>query len=251
MDTERDPRGPDDSSRAQLSIVVLCYRAEERVIPLVAELEALARTLVDRWQIVLVGNYVPGTSDRTQHVVRELADGSATVTAIAEPKEGMMGWDARMGMAAATGDYICLLDGDGQFPVESVGGCFRVAQEHDLDLAMTYRETRGDGTLRVVLSRVYNFVFRVLFPGLGCRDVNSKPKVIRRAAYESMNLQSNDWFIDAEIMLYVRRMGLKFEQIPTVFAKLEGRPSFVRVSTIVEFLVNLARYRLKEFGRSR
>jgi glycosyltransferase involved in cell wall biosynthesis len=232
-----------------LSIVVLCYGAEERVEALVAEIQALARTLLRDWQVVLVGNYFLGSNDCTQHVVRRLALGSPTVTAIAEPKKGMMGWDARMGMAGARGDYICLVDGDGQFPVESIFRCYLTAVKHDLDLAMTYRASRSDGPLRFVLSTVYNAMFRLLFPGLGCRDVNSKPKVIRRSAYERMELRSDDWFVDAEIMLNVRRLGLRFEQIPTVFSKLEGRRSFIRFGTVVEFLVNLARHRVREFRR--
>ena len=32
----------------------------------------------------------------------------------------MMGWDARMGLLAATGDTIALIDGDGQMPAKDI-----------------------------------------------------------------------------------------------------------------------------------
>lgn len=50
-------------------------------------------------------------------------------------------------------------------------------------------------------------------------------------------------------MIAVRRFGLRFEQIPTVFRPLEGRSSFVHGWTVLEFLANLVLYRIREFRR--
>ena len=60
-----------------------------------------------------------------------------------------------------------------------------------------------------------------------------------------MTLTSDDWFIDAEIVLAARRMGLRIVELPVVFLENPQRASFVRVSSIWEFLVHMVRYRLR------
>jgi hypothetical protein len=59
-----------------------------------------------------------------------------------------------------------------------------------------------------------------------------------------MDLRSDDWFIDAEIVLEARKNGLHIGEMPVVFRRSDERPSFVRVSSILEFVVNMLRYRL-------
>lgn len=235
----------------ELSIVVLCYRSEEDIIPFVHEVVELAKTLTDRWELVLVGNYIPGTPDRTKDIVRDLAARDSRFKAVIEPKTGMMGWDMRKGLTAAAGDYICVIDGDGQFPVESIERCFKAIKRGRLDLAKTYREKRHDGLYRICISKVYNFLFKLLFPGLDCRDVNSKPKILSREACERMSLNSDGWLIDAEIMINVRRFEMRFEEFPIVFSAIETRHSFVKFGALFEFTRELLRYRIQEFRLQR
>ena len=79
--------------------------------------------------------------------------------------------------------------------------------------------------------------------------MNSKPKILTRNAYSRMHLKSDDWFIDAEIMIQARRLGLRISELPTGFLGLTGRRSFVRPAAILEFLRNLIRYRIAEWFR--
>ena len=75
------------------------------------------------------------------------------------------------------------------------------------------------------------------------RDINSKPKVMTREAYQRMHLASNDWFTDAEIMIEALRHDLSVGEVSTVFYKNERRGTFVRFSAVYEFLSNLIYYR--------
>ena len=110
----------------------------------------------------MVGNYIPGTTDRTKEIVEDLASKDSKLKAIAKPKLGMMGWDMLEGIKASEGDYICIIDGDGQFPIESVEKCFTTIKEQNLDLVKTYREKRFDGFYRILISKIYNFLFGLL-----------------------------------------------------------------------------------------
>ena len=70
-----------------------------------------------------------------------------------------------------------------------------------------------------------------------------------RDAYSRMNLESDDWFIDAEIMIQARRLGLRVGELPTGFLGLSGRRSFIGLSAIMEFLRNMVSYRISEWFR--
>jgi glycosyltransferase involved in cell wall biosynthesis len=203
------------------------------------------------WEIVLVGNYWPQTEDKTPEIVKTLSEKLPNVRYIAHPKEGAMGWDMKAGLDACQGEYIGVTDGDGQFPLEIILASFARIKSGNFDLVKTYRAQRDDGLWRNVISYIYNLLFTVLFPKYrGLHDVNGKPKIIKKQAYEKMNLVSTDWFLDAEIMLKALELDLKIEEMPTKFLTLTERPSFIKFNAVIEFIGNLFAYRFK-YGKFR
>ena len=227
----------------KLSLIILCFRSEESVIPFVEDALKIVKELTDDYELVLVGNYLEGSSDKTREIVVDLEERYDKVFSIAKPKEGMMGWDMREGLAFATGDILAVIDGDGQFPLMSLRDCFKTMAEGGYDLVKTYRKSRGDGIYRKIISRTYNLLFQKMFPGVASRDINSKPKLLTRSLYDQLGLTSDDWFVDAEIMLKVNRGGFKIKEIPIEFFAQKGRASFVKMEAIVEFIKNMIRYK--------
>jgi glycosyltransferase involved in cell wall biosynthesis len=243
-----DPKA--QPSRPQLSVIVLCYRAGERARQVAAGIaSALVSHGIADYQLVLVGNYTAGTRDATPEVVRELAARDPRVVCSAAVKRGMMGWDMRTGLELGEGDCLAVIDGDGQVAAEDLVRAFRELQRGGYDLVKASRVHRDDGLTRKTISLVFNALFHLLFPGLPVRDVNAKPKIMTRATYQRLDLESDDWFIDAEIMIQARRLGLRIGEVETRFLALTGRRSFINLRTLFEFLGNLARYRLRELRR--
>ncbi len=233
--------------RPALSVVVLCYRSGEGAREFARQIrEALGAGGIDDYELVLVANYVEGSGDPTPAVVTELAASSPQIVASAIPKRGMMGWDMRTGLALARGDVLAVIDGDGQVLADDLVAGYRMIAGGGYDLVKASRVRRDDGFARRLVSGVYNGLFRLLFPGFPVRDVNGKPKLLTRAAHQQLALRADDWFIDAEIMIQARRLGLRVGEVETVFLHLADRRSFVHAPAIFEFLVNLVRYRLRE-----
>lgn len=230
------------------SIVILCYKSGEAVKKFVNNvLFLLDKNGILDYELVLVGNYLKNLKDETPKIVAEIANQNPKIKFTAEEKKGMMGWDMKSGLAAATGNYIAVIDGDGQMPIEDLIKVYNKIKEERLDLAKTYRIKRGDDLWRKIVSFFYNLFFKILFPGLKSQDINSKPKIFSREAYKKMRLASDDWFIDAEIMIQARRLNFKIGEVPTFFRGLQGRKSFVRPEAIFEFVKNLIIFRIKEF----
>ena len=231
-----------------LSLVILCYRAEKHVEKFVSRvISELEDACIDDYELILVANFLAGMADQTPAVAKELASKNPRIKFSAVTKEGWMGWDMRTGFAIAEGELIGVIDGDGQMPASDVPILYNLIRSGEYDLVKTYRLTRGDGVTRKALSHTFNQLFGLLFPGVSVRDVNSKPKIMTRGAYEKLALQSNDWFIDAEIMIQAGRHQLRIGEVSTDFLGLVGRRSFVDGRTVLEFIKNLLLYRIREW----
>jgi len=231
-----------------LSVVVLAYRSGKNITDFVDSLIRLLDREEPEWELVLVANHFPDDSDQTPEIAKKLAESHIRIKAVTRIKKGMMGWDMKSGLEATTGKNIAVIDGDGQMPCEDVIRVYRKLVSERLELTKTYRVNREDGLYRKTISIVYNMIFKVLFPGLMSRDINSKPKIMTREVYSQMNLHSDGWFVDAEIMILARRMDLNIGELGTDFSSLIDRQSFVKISSIFEFLGNLALFRIMEYG---
>ena len=231
----------------EISLVILCYRTGQSLVSIVNGVVAQLDRITSDWEIVLVGNYVEGVPDDTPAVVRAIAAGDSRIKTVTRVKKGMMGWDARSGLEAAAGETIALIDGDGQVPPEDIVKVYQKLLSENLDMVKTYRAERHDGLYRRLVSNIYNLIFKILFPGFDVQDVNSKPKIFTRGCFEKLNLLSDDWFLDAEIMIQARRLNIKLGEVPSKFYPLPGRKSFVRGIHILEFFKNLLIARIKEF----
>lgn len=233
-------------SNPELSVVVLCYRSEESVPDFVRQLESELLLEKVSFELILVANFDKGSLDRTPIIAAEVAKGKENIKVVAKPKEGRMGWDMRSGFDAARGQYIAVIDGDGQMPVSDIPIVYRLIKTGKYDLVKTFRIKRFDGWHRKLLSSGYNFLFRILFnPFYPMHDVNSKPKIMTRGALQTLHLVSNDWFTDAEIMIECLRHQQRICEVGTIFYKNDRRRSFVNYRTIMEFVINLFYYRFK------
>lgn len=155
-----------------------------------------------------------------------------------------MGWDMRSGLDAASGERLIVIDGDAQNPVSDVLRAYQAMCETGADVVKGRRVLRHDGPYRRLVSITYNVLFRFVFSTKGIWDINGKPKGLTRAAHKRLDLQSDDWFIDAEIVLKARALGLTIRELPVEFFQNEERASLVRPSAIWEFARNMLRARL-------
>lgn len=234
----------------ELSAVILCYRAGENVRRVAAGFHAELVSSGVSFELILVANY-DDEADSTPAVAEEFAAEHEHVRVLKERKRGAMGWDMRSGLDAATGAFLVAIDGDEQNPFEDVVRAYRLLLNSGADVVKGRRTSRLDGPLRRLVSTVYNSAFRVLFKTGRLWDINGKPKGLRRSAYERLQLSADDWFVDAEIVLQARDLGMSIAELPVEFRQNRERRSFVDAGTVGEFLKNMARFRLRRSGRPR
>jgi glycosyltransferase involved in cell wall biosynthesis len=223
----------------ELSVVVLAYRAEERTADVVVPLYDLLEAAGISYELIVVANFW-SDDDSTPIVAAALARESNAIRVVSRRKGGDMGWDMRSGLAAAGGRFLVVIDGDGQVPVEYALEAYCRLRESGAPIVKGRRAVREDGSVRTVTSLCFNALFWVLFRTRGLWDVNGRPKGMTREAYERLDLQTDDWFTDAELLLKARRLGLEVHEFPVRFLANPARASFVGPATVWEFLRNMA-----------
>ena len=113
------------------------------------------------------------------------------------------------------------------------------------DIAKACRIQRQDGYRRRFISKTYSMIMKMT--GTRNSDLNGCPKLFRNDFYRSLELQSKDWFIDAEAMLKAEGKNAAIYQEPVIMEPRFFGESKVRMSTILEFTKNIIVWKLKRY----
>jgi dTDP-4-dehydrorhamnose 3,5-epimerase-like enzyme len=224
-----------------ISLVIPCYNEE-------ACLRVTARALLQafanhktRLELVLVDN---GSRDRTREIIDELiADGHPVVKVTVPVNQGY-GHGILEGLRHCSAPFLGYLCADGQVaPEDTVRVCRLILGTDGQMLVKVRRRFRKDGLKRKLISICYNGLMLLLFGRLEAIDLNGSPKVFSRESYRQMRLKSKDWFLDPEIMIKAKHLGLMVLEMNVRGLYRQGGQSNVRRTTCVEFLKNIVRYR--------
>ena len=231
------------SNRKKTFSIVLPFYNEEDVV------EEVVRSLILQCQknelnveFLLVNN---GSSDKTGEIINRLRSEFSIIKSITIGENKGYGYGIRRGLSVCKAPYIGYMWGDGQIkPMYLVQVAKELISDSSLDICKVVRVKRYDGLKRSFVTKIYNSLFSILFL-MNERDVNGTPKLFKRSSYEKINLVSNDWFLDAELLIKAKSKKLSIKEIPAIFTPRAGGSSNVSYLTIFEFLFNIFRYRLK------
>lgn len=226
---------------AKFSAVITLYNEESNVEPLTRNLMSAFREQFPEqsFELVLVLN---GPHDRTPEIAKGLASEFKEITLVSLGVNQGYGGGLLAGLSVARGPVVGIFDGDEQIASQDVARIFAAALLEPDDIVKARRTAREDGLQRLVVTKIFNSLFRVMFGKLSA-DINGKPKVIKRSALDRLKLEATDWFIDAEIMIQAARLNLSVLEIPVTFKRRKSGSSNVRLDTLLEFLKNMWKYR--------
>ena len=226
-----------------VAITLPLYDEEGNVGPVVRDLVGTFATAGVALTVLLVDN---GSHDGTRAEIEALAAAHPEVQGVYLDANQGYGGGILAGMAQAPpeAEVVGYMWGDGQVAAEDVIRVYRRLVAEDADLAKARRVERRDGWRRTVVTRVYNTVTLWWFH-ITSNDANGCPKLFTRDAWAALAPGSTDWFLDPEIMIGVARRGMKLAEVDVVARARDFGASKVGTSTVLEFVVNLTRARLR------
>lgn len=228
-------------SKGSISLVLLFYNEEENVVKVVDDLSSALEEAGFDFSLILVDN---GSRDHTPDLIQDLTKENQRLQKVTVERNLGFGWGVINGLAAAQGDWVGYMGGDGQVDPGDVVKLLEL-RNSGFDLIKVRRTLRQDGFIRAWISNVYVMMV-CLFFGLSFYDINATPRIFRRKWLAKLGLMSRDWFLDAELMIKSKSLGLTVREMPIIFLKRGGGSSNVSPGTIIEFLKNIFRYR---FGK--
>lgn len=225
-----------------VSIVLPCYNEADCLPSTVPPLVEVFRSTERSFELILVDN---GSTDGTAGVIDSLVEAGLPIRKASVAVNRGQGLGIRTGLQAARGRVVGYCSADGQVEPRAVVDVYRAVAEAPRPVVGKIRRCqRNDGLQRRIVSLVYNTLFQVLYPGVASRDINANPKFLPAEIVRQMELVSDDWFLEAEIMLKARHLGLPVVEVVVPDRPRQGGRSHVRIGAIFEFLRNLLWYRV-------
>lgn len=191
----------------QLSAFMPVFNEVPTIESTIREALAALGSLTVSSELIVVDD---GSTDGTRGILERLATEVSRLRVVRHESNRGYGAALRSGIAASTGRFVFYTDGDGQFDWTDLLRAYAMASE---DRVVVGRRTiRRDPPGRRFQSRVFNALMRVAF-GLPVDDINCSFKIFPGDAVRMLDLRSDGVFIDAEMLVGLRRAGYTFTQI--------------------------------------
>lgn len=198
-----------------VDVIIPVYNEEQFLKQAVEKLSKFLSMQDFEWRIVIVSN---GSIDRTKEVGENLARTHPRIRFFHILKRGR-GWALRKAFSESRALVCVYTDVDLAVDINVLSELVKYAIEHNA-IAMPNRLDPGIHTkrpsYRILLSKIYNLLIKILFPGTVIKDAQVGMKAIPRSISEVFlkRVKNNNFFFDTELLLLTERAGHPIIQIP-------------------------------------
>lgn len=166
---------------AHYSLVVPVYNEAGNILPLAGAAVPVLASLQRPFEVIFVND---GSTDGTAAEIAQAAARWPQVRELRMPKNSGQAVALLTGLNAAQGEYLFMMDGDGQNDPRDYPTLLALVESGEVDLACGWRVDRHDSTLRRIMSRIANVV-RGAFLKDGVHDSGCQLRVMRREVREA------------------------------------------------------------------
>jgi len=192
---------PSRAVRPGLTLVLPAFNEAHAIEHSVRDAAAALANLGIPYEVLVVDD---GSTDETAVIVGGLVRELPQVRVLSLGKNAGYGAALRHGFRAAQFELLAFTDADGQFDLRELSRLLPLAQS--FDMVCGYRIDRQDHWTRLVYSWGYNLLVRLLL-GTRVRDCDCALKIFRRDQILALELESNGFFFNGELLAKARLAG--------------------------------------------
>lgn len=226
-----------------LTVVLPTYNEEIAVGNVLQKIHEYLKGVADNFEVVVVND---GSVDRTREVVLEAkGKGCSEIRLIEHKSNKGYGEALRSGFNAAIGDWILLMDADGQFDIGELESFLPYVKSYDVIIG--YRQQRADSWWRVLMTWGYTFLIKLLF-NLQVKDVGCAFKLFKRDTWVAAQpIKSVDHKIfSVEWLCKLQERGFKIKQLPVAhYPRMGGMATGARWDVVLAMLGEMVRLRVR------
>lgn len=170
------------------------------------------------------------STDNTERIGRELAKKHHKITYLRTEEKGV-GAALKNAWNKSKCDILTYMDVDLSSDINKFNDLINLKEE---DLAIGIRMDKESRGKRKPLSNMYNKLTQLVFK-TNIKDFQCGFKAVKKHTFQKLNIKSNGWFFDTELIIKAKRKGIKIKEVPLDY--VQGQESKVRIiSTTFELL---------------
>jgi glycosyltransferase involved in cell wall biosynthesis len=191
-----------------LSVIVPVYNEIQLLEKAIAEVNSFVSKYFFDYEILLIES---GSTDGSDQACDKIGRENPHIKVIHEGARKGFGSALKLGYKNASKDLLWLITADLPFPLPSILDALPLLDKYDCVLSFRLSDDRG--FLRKVLSFSYNGIMKALL-GLDVKHINSAFKLYKKEIIQNLPLISNGWFLDTEVLYWLRKRNIKSIEIP-------------------------------------
>jgi glycosyltransferase involved in cell wall biosynthesis len=211
-------------------VIFPVYNEEEIVEGSLTTLSNFLRRSFSQWEVLVIES---GSTDRSAGIVDAFSKRHEHIRVFHQKEREGFGSAVRLGYSQALMDLIWLVPPDICFPLDAIITAIPLLSEHEC--VLSYRSEDSRKLIRRIVSFFYNCLAKTVF-GLKQKHVNSAFKLFKSSLVKSLNLRSNGWFIDAEILIALKKRNAKYAEIPVRLIDRTAGKTSITWSTVFSIL---------------
>jgi glycosyltransferase involved in cell wall biosynthesis len=203
-------------------------------------IEGLERRFADFEIVVADDASTDGCAEKVEQWTRK----DPRIRLVRLPHNQRFGGAVCAALQGGTKDFLVYTDFDLPIRLESLPRLLEAFSDADVLTGYSDAGAKYANWKSRVISLSYNFMVRALF-GLRLRDINFGFKAVRRSAWEKLQLRSRSPFVDAELFVQARYLGLRVKEIPVPFVQRHVGTSHIRrLDVIAATMLDMVKLRL-------
>lgn len=220
---------------SSLSILIPTYNNAPTIAVVLEEALRIGKQAARQYRVVVIND---GSTDHTARILEKYRSNARVQVKTHTKNQGYGATIRELYYEGAGSEWMFSAPGDYQVGTQELAKLLPFTERADIIIG--WRKHRHDPLQRLLQSRIYNFLLRILF-GVTLRDVNSV-RLMRGSVIGSLRLRSRSAFVDAELVIKAKRgAGYRIVEVPIEHRSDSHKGSGGNWHTIADTLVDMVR----------
>lgn len=222
-----------------LTVFYPCYNDGGTIATMIVRAMQAAPTVAEDFEILVIND---GSQDDSAQVLEEMCrlyPGRLRVEHQKRPSG--YGGVLRKGFASARKEWIFYTDGDAQYDPREMR-VLAAALQPGADMVNGYKIKRRDPLVRIWIGLAYQYFVKLVF-GLTIRDVDCDFRLLRRAIFDVVQLESESGTITFEMVKKIQDAGFRISEAPVHhYYRQYGVSQFFNLRRVGRTLIDLVHW---------
>lgn len=225
-----------------LSVASPVYNEEKNIEQVVRNWNTILNSADFVSEIVVTND---GSTDKTLDILTQLKKEITRLKIVNHEKNCGYGQALSSSIKNSSGEWVVMLDSDGQFDLGEYALLLEKARKEKLDGVTGFRKKKQDTITRVLADRILNKIIKFFF-NVKFRDTNCALKLIRGDMLRRIDLEAKGYPTPTEIVIKLSTIGARLGELGITHFKREvGISKLSPIRTGINFMKFLLYLKIK------